>query len=142
MYILGTYYADGMATVKDPVKSLALTTKSCEGFDPLGCIAAGKVLGVSKKADERERAKVYFERACAAGVDEGCALGKAKPPGPKPVVKATGCCGGEVAPGGGFALGAVVLGFVLRRRRRRARASLRARIRTARPPAPVGSFKG
>jgi TPR repeat protein len=119
MYVLGNYHAEGMATVKDPAKSLELMTKSCEGFDPLGCIAAGKVLMLSKKSGDAERAKVYFERACAAGVDDGCTLGKAKPPGPKPVAKAGGCCGGEVAPGGGFALGALTLGFVLRRRRTR-----------------------
>ncbi|MBX3160750.1 MAG: sel1 repeat family protein [Deltaproteobacteria bacterium] len=119
MYILGTYHADGMATVKDPAKALELLTRSCDGFDPLGCIAAGKVLSASTKGDDRERAKVYFERACAAGIDDGCTLGKSRPAGPKPVSKAGGCCGGEVAPGGGAALTALVLGFALRRRRPR-----------------------
>lgn len=121
MYILGTFYAAGMATVKDPAAALTWMSKSCDGFDPLGCIAGGQALQATGKPEDAERARVYFERACAAGVNDGCTLGKAKPPGPPPVAgKAQGCgCAGEVAPGGHAGL-ALVLLLALRRRRSRA----------------------
>lgn len=120
MYVLGTYYAEGMATVRDPAQSLVWLSKSCDGFDPLGCITAGKALRATKKPDDAERARVYFERACAAGVDEGCAnTVKLRPVGPTPGPRARGCgCSGEVAPGAGHALALVVLAVVMRRRRR------------------------
>jgi TPR repeat protein len=119
MYVLGTYHSDGMATVKDPAQAQVWLAKACDGFDPLGCIAAGKLFVGSKVAGDQERAKVFFERACAAGVDEGCSLGKGKATGPSPVAHGgKGCCGGEVAPGAELAFGLVLLGLARRRRRR------------------------
>ncbi len=117
-YLLGTFYASGMATVKDEKAALGWYTKACEGFDPLGCIAAGKALRQTGKQDDAERARVYLERACAAGVDEGCTLGASKARGPAAAGRGQGCCGGEVAPGGqaGFAL--VIFALVMRRRSR------------------------
>jgi hypothetical protein len=120
MYVLGTYFAEGVATVRDPAQSLAFLSKACDGFDPLGCIAAGKALRATHKPADAERAGVYFERACAAGVDEGCTLGThgARPVGPNPAPRAHGCgCSGEVAPGAHGGLALLVL-IVLRRRRR------------------------
>ena len=116
-YVLGTFYIDGVATMKDPVVALEWFAKACDGFDPLGCIAAGKALGATAQPADAERARVYFERACAAGVDDGCALGKIAPPKP-PTTKAKGCgCSGEIA--GGDAGAALLVLLVLARRRRR-----------------------
>lgn len=120
MYVLATFYTDGIATVKDPAAALEWLKKSCDGFDPLGCIAAGKALRATRKPDDAERARVYFERACAAGVDDGCTLGKVEAPVPAPV-RAKGCgCAGEVAGGDAGAL-ALVLVLLARRNRRRGR---------------------
>src|SRR5207248_971896 len=107
---------EGVATVKDPVKALEWRTKACEGFEPLGCISAGKQLRLSSKPDDKERARVYFERACAAGVADGCTLGTAK--AAAAVATPHGCCGGESAPGARTGLALVVLAITLRRRRR------------------------
>lgn len=121
MYVLGTFYAEGMATMKDPAQALVWLAKACDGFDPLGCIAAGKALRATGQPADSERARVYFERACAAGVDDGCTLGKVAPPRPA-VVQAKGCgCSGEIAGGDTGALGLVVLALLARRNRRRAR---------------------
>ncbi|MBA2544148.1 MAG: sel1 repeat family protein, partial [Deltaproteobacteria bacterium] len=95
-YVWGSFYDQGIATVKDPQKALEHFAKSCDGYDPIGCLAAGKALKVSKKKEDQERMRFYFERACAAGLDEGCT---AKTQGPSPVPGGKGCCGGEVAPG-------------------------------------------
>jgi len=126
VYLVGKYYADGVATVKDPVKALGQFAKSCDGYDPIGCRAAGNALiGLpAAKKEDRDRARVYFERACAAGLDDACASAKA--PGPTTVAKGKGCCSGEVAPGA--EAGAIILLFVVvgRRRRRRATACGRA----------------
>lgn len=119
MYVVGTYHDEGMATVRDPAQAITWLSKACDGFDPLGCIAAGKALRATKKPDDAERARVYFERACAAGVDEGCANTIRRPIGPAPVAHAKGCgCSGEVAPGGAAGLALVVLAIVVGRRRR------------------------
>ena len=118
MYLLGTYHDEGMATVKDPVQAQLWLGKACDGFDPLGCIAAGKLLVTSKTVVDQERAKVFFERACAAGVDEGCSLGKSKAAGPPVVHGGKGCCGGEVAPGAELGLGLAIAAMVRRRRAR------------------------
>jgi TPR repeat protein len=114
-WLLGEYYRDGMATPKDPVKATELFVKGCEGFDPMSCIAAGKALKATGKSADADRARVYLERACAAGIEDGCSGLKAK--GPTPVGGGKGCCGGEVAPGA--EAGAIVLLFVLAGRRRR-----------------------
>ena len=122
MYVLGTYYAEGMATVRDPAQSLVWMSKACDGFDPLGCIASGKALRATKQPADAERARVYFERACAAGVDDGCTAIAKPASGPKPVTQAHGCgCSGEVAPGGHAGLPLLVIALLRRRRRRRRR---------------------
>lgn len=114
-YVLGTYYAEGMATVRDPAKALELLAKACDGFDPLGCIAAGRALVATKQPADAERARVYFERACAAGVDDGCSA--LAPPAVRGLGK-KGCgCSGEVAPGAHAGLALLVLVIVRRRRR-------------------------
>ncbi len=121
MYVLGGYYADGMATVRDPAQSLGWMSKACDGFDPLGCIAAGKALRATKQAADAERARVYFERACAAGVDDGCKAIARPAIGPRPVASSHGCgCSSEVAPGAEGSGGLLVLSVlaVVRRRRR------------------------
>lgn len=117
MFVLGTFYADGMATVKDPAAALVWFGKACDGFDPLGCIAAGKALRATSKTEDADRARVYFERACAAGVEDGCTLGAVAPPGPPAVAQAKGCgCSGEIAGGDAGAM-LLVLALLVRRRR-------------------------
>lgn len=135
-YWVGTYHRDGMATAKNPAKALTWFVKACEGYDPLGCVAAGESLAASSKPDDVEQARVYFQRACAAGITDGCTrqkqLGAApagggggvpRPDGPPPV-KAKGCaCSGEIAPGAESGLLAITLVTLLRRRRRAPRAT-------------------
>ena len=116
MYLLGTFYRDGVATVKDPVKATEWFVKACEGFDPVGCISAAQALRASGKKDDAERARVYFERACAAGIEDGCAGVKAK--GPTPVGGGKGCCSGQVAPDAETGALLLIVGVVLRRRRK------------------------
>jgi len=147
MYWLGVYFRDGMATRKDDRKALEWFAKACDGFDPMGCIAAGQALSRSPDAKDREQAKAYYTRACAAGVDDGCNALKApaRGAGAAPVNPATlGArsrgCGAEVAPGGGGG-GVLVLlavGWVARRRARRRWPRRRPwpRPGTATPPAP------
>ena len=130
MYWLGTYYRDGVATVKDPTKALSWFEKSCEGFWPLGCVEAGKTLSASTDPAARERGLRYYERACAAGVDDGCkgfTANSGRPAaaaGPTPTHKPhTGC---SVASGSGELGLALVVGVVAvsaRRRRRRSAAA-------------------
>lgn len=114
-WLLGTYYRDGMATPKNPQKAVELFTKGCDGFDPMSCIAAGRALRETGKKDDADKARVYLERACAAGIEDGC-----KPQGPTPVSGGKGCCSGQVAPDAETgALLLVVAVVVFRRRRRR-----------------------
>lgn len=125
MYWLGVYHQTGMATVKDPARALSWFGKACEGFDPLGCIAAGKALTASSAPADREKARVYFQRACAAGVEDGCrgtSTASAAPAAP-PVARAPARGCGEVAPGGGIGLAALVLAGIIGRRRRQRRAA-------------------
>jgi TPR repeat protein len=122
MYLLGNYHRDGVATVKDPVKALEWFGKACDGYEVLGCMAAGKALLATGKAPDADRARVYLERACAASVAAACNM-KAPAPGPKPVAKGKGgCCGGEVAPGAELPLAMLVLGLLVVRSRRARRA--------------------
>ena len=115
-FVVGFFYENGVATVKDPVKAVEYYAKSCDQFDAIGCHAAGRALVTSKKKEDHDRARVYFERACAAGIDDACTAAKS-PIGPTPAMKGKGCCSGEVAPGA--EAGAIILLFVLAGRRRR-----------------------
>jgi TPR repeat protein len=116
MYLLGTFYRDGVATMKDPVKALEWFVKGCEGFDPLGCISAAKALQTSRKAGDADRARVYFERACAAGIEDGCVGLKAK--GPTPASGGKGCCSGQVVPDAETGALLALVGLVIFRPRR------------------------
>ncbi len=122
MYLLGTLYRDGVATVKDPAKALEWFVKACDGFDPVGCISAGTALRETRKKEDTERARVYFERACAAGIEDGCVNLKAS--GPTPVTGGKGCCSGQVAPDAETGALLAIVGWMVfwpRRRRRPAR---------------------
>jgi TPR repeat protein len=130
MYWLGVYFKDGMGTAKDEIRALEWFSKACDGFDPLGCIAAGKALSVSADAKDRDKAKAYYTRACAAGVDEGCTGLKIPNPkaklgaqNPATVQTRSRGCGSEVAPGGkaGLVLLMLALGWLRRARRMRCR---------------------
>jgi TPR repeat protein len=129
MYWLGTFYRDGMSTMKNPAKAREWFVKSCESFDPLGCMAAGHALETSTVPAEREQARVFFHRACVANIGDSCDREKAmagpmvggggkSSTGPGKV-KAKGCGGCES--GGASGEGVIVLAlcalFVRRRRR-------------------------
>jgi TPR repeat protein len=117
MYVLGLFHHDGVATVKDQVKALEWFGKACDNFNSLGCVQAGRLLRLSSKAPDLDRARVYFERACAAGDEDAC--GQITAPGPKPVTGGKGCCSGEIAPGAEAGLIIVLWMLVGRRNRRR-----------------------
>ncbi|MEJ7599559.1 MAG: tetratricopeptide repeat protein [Kofleriaceae bacterium] len=117
MYLVGTYHAEGMATAKDPPAARGWFAKACDGFDPLGCIAAGTLFAGSTVPADRDRARVFLERACAAGMAEGCGQ-RGKAAGPTPVRHGQGCCGGEIAPGAELGLALVIAAMVRRRRTR------------------------
>lgn len=78
-WVLGTFHRDGVATVKDAAKAAELFVKACEGYDPLGCLDAGRLYlghGVEDGSLPRnpELAAVQLDKACAANVGEACKL--------------------------------------------------------------------
>lgn len=113
-YVLGTYYRDGMATVKDDKKAAELFVSACDGYDPLGCLAAGQALGATDPA----RAKTSLDRACAAQLKEACDLagGKGSVPMAGGAARAGsgGCCDSGRA--GSSVLPLLFVLFALRRR--------------------------
>jgi MYXO-CTERM domain-containing protein len=130
-YVLGTYYRDGIAVVKNPTEAAKLFVAACEGYDPVGCLAAGAMyMGASGLSANPELAVVQLDRACAANVEEACkqaevargGSGARKLPGPRP---RGGCaCDSGGDPGslaGGLALALAVL--LVSGRRSRARAT-------------------
>jgi uncharacterized protein len=118
MWVLGTFYADGVATPKDPAAASEWYVKACDGYDPMGCLAAGVAFSNGSVAKNADRARVYYERACAAGVEAGClgAGGAARPPA---VTKkgCASCSSSELPRGSEFTFVAVLLIFFSRRRR-------------------------
>jgi TPR repeat protein len=127
-YNLGTLYRDGIAVARNPAKAAEQFAAACDGYDPLGCLEAGKMyLGDQGIPANYEEAKVRFERACIAGLDAGCtgaATAKAKlgggggrtGPGPDPIKKKGTCaCEGGVDPAGLLLLFAVAA-LLFRRR--------------------------
>jgi uncharacterized protein len=114
MWVLGDFHRDGVATVKDNNVATQWYVKACDGFDPMGCVAAGKAFRDLSGADNRGRAKLYFERACGAGVEAGCqGLNGTLPGG----VRAKGCgCQGSAGGASTSLLAVLLLGLVLRRR--------------------------
>lgn len=125
MYWLGVYHQTGMATVKEPARALSWFGKACDGVDPLGCIAAGKALAASSVPADREKARVYVQRACAAGVEDGRTGTAPAAPAPTPVARAPARGCGEIAPGGGYGLAVIVFAGIIGRRRRRRRHAAR-----------------
>ena len=76
--------------VRDYGEALDVIAKACDGYDPMGCLAAGTAFASRDGADNRDRAKLYFERACGAGVEAGCQRLAGKNPGQ---VSSKGCGG-------------------------------------------------
>ncbi|MCA9675404.1 MAG: sel1 repeat family protein, partial [Myxococcales bacterium] len=78
-YVLGTFHRDGVATVKDAAKAAELFVTACDGYDPLGCLAAGRLyMGTDVDAGalppNPELAAVQLDKACAANVAVACRL--------------------------------------------------------------------
>jgi TPR repeat protein len=126
MYWMGTFYRDGMSTMRDPAKAREWFVKSCDGFDPLGCITAARILATSSVPADRERARVYFQRACGAGMDDACKgeqeVTKGQPSGPGPApgrvdTKKKGCGGCESSEGGLGGMLVIAVALLIRRRR-------------------------
>jgi len=118
-YKLGVLHRDGVAVVKNPTKAAELFALSCDGYDPLGCMAAGQMyMGDQGIPADREAAAVRFERACAAGVDAGCAgVKQARGVGPGQIKKRGACaCDGSRDPGA-LVLVLAVAALAIRRRR-------------------------
>ena len=90
LWVLGKFVRDGVGTVKDPKASTDWFAKACDGYDPMGCLAAGTAFASRDGGDNRDRAKLYFERACGAGVEAGCQRLAGKNPGQ---VSSKGCGG-------------------------------------------------
>jgi TPR repeat protein len=123
-YLLGTYYRDGVATVRDGAKASALFVAACDGYDPLGCLAAGRLLSGEGGLvpPDRERAIVELDRACAAQVKEACDLSateKGKGGVPLSGAKAKGGCGCRSSDGAPSGVLLIVAWVVMSRRRRR-----------------------
>lgn len=124
-WMLGTFHRDGVATVKDAKAAAALFVEACAGYDPLGCLDAGRLYvdGAEGLAPDRELAAVQLDKACAANVAEACKLAQtARTGGATPgtvQAKGSGCA----CNGGGGATGAALAALVLLalgRQRRRA----------------------
>ncbi|MCE9572740.1 MAG: sel1 repeat family protein [Deltaproteobacteria bacterium] len=121
-YVLGTYYLEGVATVKDPKKAADLFVSACDGYDPVGCLAAGRLLLASGAPADRERAVVQLDRACAAQVTEACDLAGTARAGDKtvPLAPRKGGCACATGSAGDGALPILIVGLAWLRRRRRA----------------------
>jgi MYXO-CTERM domain-containing protein len=127
-YVLGTYYRDGVATVRDGKKAGELFVAACDGYDPLGCLAAGHLLSGEGGLvpPDHERAIVELDRACAAQVKEACDLSASQKGGKNGVplsgAKAKGGCGCRSSDGAsGYALLIVLTALGFRSRRRSSR---------------------
>jgi len=124
VWMLGTFHRDGVATVKDDKKAAELFVEACEGYDPLGCIDAGRLYvagGVGLDANV-DLAVAQFKKACAANVAEACKLQQDALTGGKkvPLTKTKGGCACETGGGasGGLLLLFAIVGLALGRRRR------------------------
>lgn len=125
VWMLGTYYRDGVATVKNATKAAELFVQACEGYDPLGCIDAGRLYatgGVGLEANV-ELAIAQLTKACAANVDEACKEKQALLDGGDkkvPLTKTKGGCacdaGGGATGGGAWLMFAIVALLVQRKR--------------------------
>nr|MBP9087605.1 sel1 repeat family protein [Kofleriaceae bacterium] len=118
VWVLGKFVRDGVGTVKDPKAATDWFAKACDGYDPMGCLAAGTAFAARDGADNRDRAKLYFERACGAGVEAGCQRLAGKHPGQ---VSSKGCGGCSTGGGNAAALPLLlatlgVFGWLHRRR--------------------------
>jgi len=104
-YVLGRYYRDGVTVLKDRAKAAELFGKSCDGNEPQGCLSAGALAMERGRGGDKagfEAASVYYDKGCAAGVDEACTeaaearkLGEGTAPSPSPSLP------GKVAPRAG-----------------------------------------
>ena len=118
MWRMGVFYRDGVAKPKDLAKAREWFAKSCDRYDPLGCLDAGKAFA----SIDRDKARVYFTNACGSQIQEACDGAKSLE-GPTVApgkVHAKGCGGCSTSGDGGLVL---VAGLILLRRRPRSRAA-------------------
>jgi hypothetical protein len=131
--LLGLMYRDGFSVVKDPEKATGLFQEACEGYDPIGCMRAGEMnMGKHGQVANYEASAVYYDKACAAGVDIACKdaeaarVALANPPKDptdpldpvKPQTK-TGCCDANPTPAstaGALLMTLLVVALLVRRR--------------------------
>jgi uncharacterized protein (TIGR03382 family) len=90
MWVMGKFSRDGVGVVKNNQAATAWFAKACDGYDPMGCLDAGGAFAQLDGSANRDRAKLYFERACGAGVEAGCLRLAGKHPGQ---VSTKGCGG-------------------------------------------------
>lgn len=125
-YVLGKLHATGVATIKSPAKALEHYAAACDGYDPLGCAAAGALLvdGAGPLKADRTRAVYFLDRACAAGLAGACESAETarepatpkQPATPSRPRKVSSCAGCGTGGGGGAWLIALAL-FAWTRRR-------------------------
>ena len=135
-YVLGKMHRDGVSVVKSGSKALEHFSAACDGYDPLGCIEAGKLLLGTADPDVKanyELATVRLNRACAAGIERACTLAneakhrtktgsdttpspKPKPGGPITAQPPKGCCETGRARPSSLILFVLVLAFATRAR--------------------------
>jgi uncharacterized protein len=132
-HLLGLMYRHGVGVVRSPEQAADAFEAACAGYDPLGCRDAGQLFFAGEGVDrDYERAQVYFQRACAAGLRDECARAKLarqaarranQPALPMVSVRGQRGCGCRAAADPKTGLGpwlcAGLAGFVWRRQRRK-----------------------
>lgn len=119
MWVMGKFTRDGIGIVKNNQAATEWFAKACDGYDPMGCLDAGTAFAQLAGSANRDRAKLYFERACGAGVEAGCLRLAGKHPGQ---LNAKGCGGCNSRSDSTTLFGILVvaaLGWQLTRRRLR-----------------------
>jgi uncharacterized protein (TIGR03382 family) len=126
VWVLGTFHKDGVATVKAPETAVKLFVESCDANFPVACLDAGRMYlgepGYEGVPKDLALAAVNLDKACATNLAVACTLADTARATPPPLVvppKAKGCCDTGGGPGGAIPGVALVLAFLVARRRRR-----------------------
>ncbi len=121
-YLLGTFYRDGFAAPRDIGAAAKSFVRACDGYDPYGCMAAGELYAARGASADVQRASIYYQRACAAAVQEACTRSHRLASTDVPMANRKGAPGCACRATGGMRgwppLVLAALGLVRRRRRR------------------------